>query len=337
MGASEPPEAPPPLGSRKLEPKRQPDSVESEPHERSPYTEVSAPAQIQPGPNEPHIITPSHQLYHGDAIEVLKTLPDSSIDAIISDPPYPEIDRDYGRFTEPEWHDLMHGVVDESRRVLTPKGSAVFILQPNFTAAGSMRTWLWEFMVWAGTHHNIVQDAYWLNFAALPTGINQRTIGLMRSSIKYAVWIGPPDCNRYQDQVLWKPSEAIKAADLNSRAVHHSPSGHTIRHGAMARAAMERGGTTPLNCLPIANTNSTSSGGAFGHGAATPIQLCAWWTRYLTKPGDTVLDPFTGSGTTGIAALEHARSFIGIERDPNYYEIARKRLQEAGSQNRLVF
>jgi DNA modification methylase len=75
----------------------------------------------------------------GDCRDLLKTLGDGSVDAIITDPPYPEITRDYGRMTEVEWHEMMRGVVAEARRVLKPSGSAVFILQPNSRKVGSMR------------------------------------------------------------------------------------------------------------------------------------------------------------------------------------------------------
>ena len=70
-------------------------------------------------------------LIHGDCREVLKTIASQSVDAIITDPIYPEVSREYGRITEDEWHSLMRLVVSESHRILTPKGSAVFILQPT--------------------------------------------------------------------------------------------------------------------------------------------------------------------------------------------------------------
>ncbi len=58
-------------------------------------------------------------------------MPAGSVDAVITDPPYPEISRAYGRMTEAEWWDMMMVVCTETRRILKPTGSAVFILQPN--------------------------------------------------------------------------------------------------------------------------------------------------------------------------------------------------------------
>ena len=78
------------------------------------------------------------RLIHGDCRRELTKLPDKSVDLILTDPPYPEIDREYGRMTEDEWHDLMRVVVAEGRRVLKPSGSMVVILQPNFEKVGTM-------------------------------------------------------------------------------------------------------------------------------------------------------------------------------------------------------
>lgn len=57
-----------------------------------------------------------------------------------------------------------------------------------------------------------------------------------------------------------------------------------------------------------------------------PIDLMRWLVRLVTPPGGTVLDPFTGSGTTGIAAVLEGFDFIGIEREPEYVEIAKARI-----------
>jgi len=62
-----------------------------------------------------------------------------------------------------------------------------------------------------------------------------------------------------------------------------------------------------------------------------------WLVRLVTPPRGTVLDPFCGSGTTGIAAHEEDRHFVGIELDPHYAEISRKRLDGATAQGRLDF
>lgn len=270
---------------------------------------------------------------HGDAAEALKALPDGSVDALVTDPPYPEIDRPYGRLTEATWHTLMRTIVTETRRILKPTGSAVFILQANSERVGRMRPWLWDFMAWTAREWNQVQDVWWWNPAVAPTTHCQRKYGLMRPSLKACVWLGPENCFRNQDKVLWQESDANKAKVKSTRAMYKLPSGQSMLESRCAALASERDGTTPFNLIPLANTNSRTSGGAVGHGAATPLQLCIWWVRYLCPPGGLILDPFVGSGTTGIAALTNDCHFIGIEREAEYVEIARQRLKHVDKRN----
>ena len=279
---------------------------------------------------------PGVTLHRGDCLEVMPTIEAGSVDAIVTDPPYPEIDRPYGRMTESAWHEMMRGVVAECRRILKPAGSAVFVLQPNSERVGRMRPWLWEFMAWTAREWNQVQDAWWWNHATLPQAC---TISgkLCRPSVKACVWLGSHDCYRDQDSVLWEESDRNKAVRLSARAVRHNcPSGHGVNCLTATRKAVERGGTTPFNLLPIANTNSVDSAGSHGHGAGTPIKLVDWWMRYICPPGGTVLDPFIGSGTTALAAINTGRRCIGIERDDGYFDIACRRVTEALDKTALL-
>lgn len=71
------------------------------------------------------------------------------------------------------------------------------------------------------------------------------------------------------------------------------------------------------------------------HPTQKPIMLIQKWIEQFTDLGETILDPFMGSGTTGVACVQLGRKFIGIERDPKYFDIACKRIQQAYSQPRL--
>lgn len=71
------------------------------------------------------------------------------------------------------------------------------------------------------------------------------------------------------------------------------------------------------------------------HPTQKPLALMKWCIELTTSVGDTILDPFMGSGTTGVAAVQLGRKFIGIEIDETYYEIAKKRIQQAMLQMRL--
>lgn len=72
------------------------------------------------------------------------------------------------------------------------------------------------------------------------------------------------------------------------------------------------------------------------HPTQKPIGVMRWIIQNYTSKGDTILDPFMGSGTTGVACMMEGRKFIGIEIDPDYYAIAEKRIYEASLQPRLI-
>ena len=73
------------------------------------------------------------------------------------------------------------------------------------------------------------------------------------------------------------------------------------------------------------------------HPTQKPIALMEWCIKLFTNEGDTILDPFMGSGTTGVACARLNRNFIGIEINPQYFEIAQRRIAEAQAQMTLNF
>lgn len=68
------------------------------------------------------------------------------------------------------------------------------------------------------------------------------------------------------------------------------------------------------------------------HPTEKPIQLLSSFVELFTNHNETILDPFMGSGTTGVAAIQMGRKFIGVEREPKYFEIACKRIEQASRQ-----
>lgn len=77
---------------------------------------------------------------------------------------------------------------------------------------------------------------------------------------------------------------------------------------------------------------SVPKAGQYGHPTEKPVSLFSSWVRDFTDEGETILDPFMGSGTTGVACVKLGRKFIGIEIEPKYFEIACKRIQAAYDQ-----
>lgn len=271
----------------------------------------------------------SQTIHEGDCLEVMRGMADASVDAVVTDPPYPCIKRTYGYWTEEQWWALMRPVVAEVRRLLKPTGSAVFILQSNQEHVGRERPWLWEFMAWVAREWNMVMPLWWWNHAAQPGIHAQRKYGLCRRGLHAIIWAGNPDCHRNQEAVLWEPSDAMKLVGLEDRSLHRTPSGWSVRPGCCAEAVAERGGVTPFDVIPMANTNSSTSSGAHGHGAGKPVALAEWLLRYLCPVGGTVLDPFLGSGTTLVAAARLGFNGVGIERGAEYVAIARARVAHA--------
>ena len=71
------------------------------------------------------------------------------------------------------------------------------------------------------------------------------------------------------------------------------------------------------------------------HPTQKPVGVMSWAVQQLPNDAKTILDPFMGSGTTGVAAVQMGRDFIGIEREPKYFDIACRRIEEAWKQPRL--
>jgi DNA modification methylase len=80
----------------------------------------------------------------------------------------------------------------------------------------------------------------------------------------------------------------------------------------------------------------TESGVNAAHPARFPVRFAAEYVGCFSSPGQTILDPFMGSGTTGVACVNLGRKFTGIELDPGYFDIACRRIEEAYKQPRLI-
>jgi len=100
---------------------------------------------------------------------------------------------------------------------------------------------------------------------------------------------------------------------------------HTSGHGELAWATMDM----PVRTFRYARVQLASEGKE--HPTQKPLPLMKWCLGFLPN-AQTILDPFMGSGTTGVAAVQMGRKFIGIEREPKYFDIACKRIEDAQRQ-----
>ncbi|MHB8972766.1 MAG: DNA methyltransferase [Pirellulaceae bacterium] len=296
-------------------------------------------------PKRRHVVTPlepeEHQrrltattLIHGDCLDILSNVPQHTADLTLFSPPYPEIQRPYGRMTEKEWHQFLMEVMARCRYITKPSGSIVVLIQPNKEKVGKMRLWPWEFVCWAGATWGLVQDQYVFNPSSIPCAGADRRGRLMRQSVMWSVWLGDSDCYRNQDAVLREPADETARRVRSDVRNGDYPGSHHMNGHTFARALAERGGVTPYNMLSVPTGTPIDQ---HGHPAVTPFRLAEWWCRYVLPPGGVLVDPFCGSGTTLVAALDCGASrVIGIDKDAGYLEKARCRILHEAPHHELT-
>jgi site-specific DNA-methyltransferase (adenine-specific) len=147
----------------------------------------------------------------------------------------------------------------------------------------------------------------WLIAFCTPEGVAKWADKINESNIKYkraCVWV-KPDCT----------------PQLNGQGPAQGAENFVCAWAGKGYSRWNSGGKRGVYTH---NTNGPQRDGR--HPTEKPLSLMAEIIADFTKPGDTILDPFMGSGTTGVAAVRAGRNFIGIERDPKYFEIARSRI-----------
>lgn len=258
----------------------------------------------------------------GDCQERLKEIPDNSVDLIFTSPPYANQRKGLYNGVEPDKYvEWFLPISQELFRVLKPTGT--FILNIKESARGGERHiyviklilalreqgWLWtEEFIWhkknsyPGKWSNRFRDAW------------ERLLQFNKDK----------QFNMYQEAVMIEASENTKQRvkklqgdDLVRRV---NPNGTTM--GAKSLNWVGRNKVYPDNVLYM-----SSSTGDKKHPAVFPESLPEWFINLFTVPGDVVLDPFLGSGTTCIVAKRLGREYIGIEAKEEYFELAKTRIE----------
>lgn len=220
------------------------------------------------------------QLYLGDCLEVMKQIPDGSVDAVVTDPPY-GMGKDFnGNGSDGEqaalW--LQQAFYPQVARVLAGGGMA---------------------FVFSGTR--LVDRAIELGKAA----------GLHFCRL---LWMYKPNDCTYPWRGWLLTSEAIPVF-------------------SKGKPRKWDGGIYGHDCYTFNHTTGELPANV-SHPSVKPLAVISDIVAKST-PSATVLDPFMGSGTTGVACVNTGRNFIGIEIDPGYYEIAEKRIADAQAQLKL--
>jgi len=217
------------------------------------------------------------RLILGDCLEKLKEIPDGSVDAVITDPPY-GLNKDIVGDTTENLQALLTNFLKEAKRVIKDRHSIVV-----FFDYGKNLPYLWRAVDASGCFFE-----------------------------KGATLYKPNDCSMPHNRWL-RTSEAIWVLSKNGVLNHD--------------------GDIYLHDVIIANHRSLERW--WYHPTAKSQKAINLLVQANTEEGDTILDPFMGSGTTGVACAKLNRNFIGIEIDEGYFKIAERRINEWKGQERL--
>ena len=247
------------------------------------------------------------QLYKGDCLELMKSIPDGSIDAIITDPPYGT--------TACKWDSVIpFGLMwEQLNRIIKPNGAIVLFGSEPFSSALRMSNiknykydWIWE-------------KSRVSHFAQAP----YRPLTVTENIV---VFSSGGTSKNAKIRMKYNPQGLIDC-DITCKGKGHSdhrPSGVVQKDYKQTKTGY------PKQILKFASDKATS------HPTQKPVDLMEYLIKTYTNETETVLDFTMGSGSTGVACVNTFRKFIGIEMDDNYFNIATKRIEEAQELNELL-
>jgi site-specific DNA-methyltransferase (adenine-specific)/site-specific DNA-methyltransferase (cytosine-N4-specific) len=261
----------------------------------------------------------------GDCGSELSKLPDGSVNLIVTSPPYADRRKSvYGGVPPEKYVEWFLPIAGELHRVLRPDGSFVLIIKEG-AAGGERLTYVIELVLALRQRGWLwVEEYHWCKKNTAPGKWPNRFQDRWEHAFHFTK---ERKFAMYQDAVKEPIGSWAKTRLKRLSAEDH------VRHKARTRSGfgikmtgwVGRKTIYPSNVLHIASGAATTK----GHSAVFPELLPAWFIRLFTKKGDTVLDPFIGSGTTAVAALGLERHYIGIEKLSSYREVALRRIEEA--------
>lgn len=279
----------------------------------------------------PAYFTARGQAHCGDSLELLAELPDDSVNLVMTSPPFAlQRQKAYGNKDQTEYVDWL---VQFARLVLAklkPDGSFVLDLGGAYQKGVPARS-LYNFRVPIRFCDEVgfflAEDFYWFNPSKLPSPIewvNKRKIRA-KDSVNNVWWFSKTEWPKADvSKVLTEYSERMRKLIADPEAFYtpkKRPSGHDIS-GKFGR---DNGGAIPSNLLSIPNSESNGrylegckAIGVTGHPARFPAKLPEFFIRFLTEPGDVVVDIFAGSNTAGAVANLLDRRWLGFELSLDY-------------------
>ena len=252
-----------------------------------------------------------NKVTQGDCLEIMRDIPDGSVDLILCDLPYGT--------TACKWDSVIpfDKLWEQYERVIKQKGAIVLFGSEPFSSALRMSNielykydWIWEKGRASGFVHakNKPMKAH-ENISVFSKGT---TVHASQSKRRM----------EYYPQMESGAPYKKKITQVNTGKLNHTPSDANL---AFVGTISENEGTRyPRSVLKYSMHNV----GTF-HPTQKPVDLCEYLIKTYTNEGEIVLDNCIGSGTTAVAAINTSRNFIGIEREPEYVDIANKRIDDA--------
>ncbi len=282
-------------------------------------------------PQSPVYTTDLGAAYCGDSRDLLAKLPDDSINLVITSPPFALLrEKEYGNKSQSEYIDWLVTFAELVHRKLRDDGSFVIDLGGAYERGSPTRS-LYNFRVLLRFCDDLgfvlAEDFYWHNPSKLPSPIewvNKRKLRA-KDSVNTVWWLSKtawPKANVSNVLTAYSPRMKRLLEDPES---FYDPAKRPSGHDISKAFGKDNGGAIPSNLLQIPNSESngqyTTACKAIGvtpHPARFPAKLPEFFIRFLTDPGDTVLDIFAGSNTTGMVAESEGRHWLAFEERPDY-------------------
>jgi site-specific DNA-methyltransferase (adenine-specific)/site-specific DNA-methyltransferase (cytosine-N4-specific) len=251
----------------------------------------------------------------GDCAEQLKKIEDNSVDLIFTSPPYADQRKNtYGGIHPDEYVQWFLPIANELLRVLKPTGTFVLNIKEK-VMNGERHTYVMELILemrkqgWLWT-----EEFIWHKKNCYPGKWPNRFRDAWERLLQFNK---NKQFNMYQDAVMVPMGDWAKSRLKNLSETDKKRDDSKVGSGFGKNISnwLSRDKAYPTNVLHLATECSNKN-----HSAAFPEGLPEWFIKLFTQPGDVVLDPFMGSGTTIIIAERMYRNAIGIEILPEYFE-----------------
>jgi DNA modification methylase len=268
--------------------------------------------------------------YEGDSHALLTAVPEASVQAIITSPPFAlKHKKTYGNPSEDKYLEWFLSFVPEFLRVLKEDGSLVIDIGGAWMPGSPTRS-IYQFELLIALVREsgffLAEEFYWFNRAKLPGPAQWVTVERMRvkDSVNPIWWLSKSERPKADNRKVLKPYSA-SMHDLFKNGYNRGrrPSGHVVRD----KFSVDNGGAIPPNLIEVSNTRSIDDYQNFCrtcdlpiHPARFPREIPEFFVKFLTNPGDTVVDPFAGSNMTGAVAERLGRRWIAFELNPDYVE-----------------